>query len=44
MSNITPQEAQQIAEEAYTYSFPILMGYRWQLPIGPPDRWRNGCW
>ena len=28
MNNITPQEAKQIAEEAYIYAFPMLMGYR----------------
>jgi hypothetical protein len=28
MKHITPQEAKQIAEEAYTYAFPMLMGYR----------------
>ncbi len=28
MSNITPQEAEKIAEEAYIFSFPMLMGYR----------------
>ena len=28
MSEITPQEAKQIAEEAYIYAFPMLMGYR----------------
>jgi hypothetical protein len=28
MSNIIPQEAKQIAEEAYIYAFPMLMGYR----------------
>ena len=28
MSNISPQEAEQIAEEAYIYAFPMLMGYR----------------
>jgi hypothetical protein len=26
--NVTPQEAQQIAEEAYIFAFPMLMGYR----------------
>jgi len=29
MSNITPQEMKQIAEEAYIFSFPMLMGYRY---------------
>ena len=29
MSNITSQEAKQIAEEAYIFSFPMLMGYRY---------------
>lgn len=28
MSSTTLQEARQIAEEAYTYAFPMLMGYR----------------
>jgi len=28
MNKITPQEATQIAEEAYIYAFPMLMGYR----------------
>jgi hypothetical protein len=28
MNNITPEEAKQIAEEAYIYAFPMLMGYR----------------
>jgi len=28
MNNITPQEVKQIAEEAYSYAFPMLMGYR----------------
>lgn len=28
MSNATPQEARQIAEEAYIFAYPILMGYR----------------
>ena len=28
MSSIAPQEARQIAEEAYIYAFPMLMGYR----------------
>jgi hypothetical protein len=28
MSNITLQETKQIAEEAYIYAFPMLMGYR----------------
>jgi hypothetical protein len=28
MGSLTPQEAQQIAEEAYIYAFPMLMGYR----------------
>ena len=28
MSNLNPQEVKQIAEEAYTYAFPMLMGYR----------------
>ena len=29
MSAITPQEIKQIAEEAYIYAFPKLMGYRY---------------
>jgi len=29
MSGLTPQETQQIAEEAYIYAFPMLMGYRY---------------
>ena len=29
MNNITPQEAKKIAEEAYIYAFPMLMGYRY---------------
>jgi hypothetical protein len=29
MSNTTPQEIKKIAEEAYTYAFPMLMGYRY---------------
>ena len=28
MKSITTQEAKQIAEEAYIYTFPMLMGYR----------------
>jgi len=28
MNKITPEEAKQIAEEAYIYAFPMLMGYR----------------
>lgn len=28
MSNLTPQEVKQIAEESYIYAFPMLMGYR----------------
>lgn len=28
MDNVTPQEAKEIAEEAYIYAFPMLMGYR----------------
>jgi hypothetical protein len=28
MTNLTPQNAQQITEEAYIYAFPMLMGYR----------------
>ena len=28
MSTITPKEIEKIAEEAYTYTFPMLMGYR----------------
>jgi hypothetical protein len=28
MNNITPQEAQQIAEEAYIFAYPMLMAYR----------------
>ena len=29
MNNITPEETKQIAEEAYIYAFPMLMGYRY---------------
>ena len=29
MNKITPEETKQIAEEAYTYAFPMLMGYRY---------------
>jgi hypothetical protein len=29
MTEVTSQEANQIAEEAYIYSFPMLMGYRY---------------
>jgi len=28
MNKITPKEVQQIAEEAYIYAFPMMMGYR----------------
>ena len=28
MNKITPEEVKQIAEEAYTYAFPMMMGYR----------------
>jgi len=28
MNKITPEEAKQIAEDAYIYAFPMLMGYR----------------
>jgi hypothetical protein len=29
MNKITPEETKQIAEEAYIYAFPMLMGYRY---------------
>jgi hypothetical protein len=29
MNNITRQEIKQVAEEAYIYAFPMLMGYRY---------------
>ena len=28
MTELTPQEIEKITEEAYTYAFPMLMGYR----------------
>ena len=28
MSDLSPQEIEKIAEEAYIYTFPMLMGYR----------------
>ena len=28
MNNISPREAEQIAEEAYIFAYPMLMNYR----------------
>ena len=43
MNKITTEEAKQIAEDAYIYAFPMLMGYRYGYatflqPVSPAYR------
>lgn len=40
MNSITPQEARKVSEEAYIFSYPILMGYK-AIYGGAIDEYRS---
>jgi acyl-coenzyme A synthetase/AMP-(fatty) acid ligase len=41
-SDLTTEEISAIAEEAYIYAFPMMMGF-WNDPEATESRMRDGC-